>query len=386
MTIRDLDWKRGYGLVLTSLSIVAVRVLVGVGASKIGGTFIVHRQGGRAMSTGLVSSLTHWDAHWYIGIARHGYPTLRAHAFYPAYPALIRLVSPVFGYSGGALVIAWVAAVFAVWGVIDVTSRFTRPETALMAGLLFVWNPASIFLMAAYPEGLLVALMIWSLRFALDRRWWPAALLAGVASCVLPQGTITSLAVVLGVLVAEPSNRRFAKALLVGVIGEVGLISYVIFCWATTGNPLVIPKAESVGWHNQFTYPFHVVLRQLVMIVNSPASGQVRSVYVLNACAGILGGAMAAIGLYLGWRERRLLLPAVLLALGVLVSVLTIDIGVDSTARFILFQAPLYVIGAVIADRLGDGTRTLVTTNVLVISTTLAVLYGAMYNFGWWLT
>jgi uncharacterized membrane protein YwaF len=107
---------------------------------------------------------------------------------------------------------------------------------------------------------------------------------------------------------------------------------------------------------------------------------------VLNATAGILGGVLAAAGLYLCWRDRKLLLPVTLLALGVFVSVVTIDLGADSTARFILFLAPLYVLGAVLIDRVPARARLPLMMNVLLCSSMLAVLYGAMFNFGWWLT
>ncbi len=379
-------WKRGQDLALISLMIVVVRVLAALVAAQIGSSFIARGSRQPVVPNSLISAFTKWDAGWYIRVAEHGYPSLRSHAFYPAYPILIRAFSTVFGYAGGALAVAWIAAVFAVWGVIDVARRFASPETSLMVGALFAWNPASIFLVAGYPEGLLVAAMIWSLRFALDRKWWRAAVLAGAASCILPQGTVSALVVVVAVILSEPRRRRILRAFLFGAVGEVGLVCLIIYGWITTGNPLVNEKAEKLGWHNQFTYPFHVVLRQLVMIANSPASQQVRSVYVLNACAGIFAGAMAAIGIYLCWRDRRLILPAVLLALGVLISVITIDIGVDSTARFVLFQAPLYVIGAVCIDKFPKHLRLPLAVNVLVVSSMLAVLYGAMFNFGWWLT
>jgi hypothetical protein len=366
--------------------IVAIRVVAALVASEIGKSFVATGTRQVVTTNSLVSSFIKWDAGWYVRIAQHGYPTLKSHAFYPAYPLLIRVFSPLVGFSGGALAVAWIAAVFAVWGVIDVARRFASLEAALLVGALFAWNPASIFLVAGYPEGLLVAAMIWSLRFALEKKWLRAALLAGAASCILPQGTVSALVVVLAVIVSEPRRRGLIHAIFYGAVGELGLIGLLVYGWVSTGNAFVNERAEKYGWHNDFTYPFHVVLRELSMIANSPANGQVRSVYVLNATAGILGGVLAAAGLYLCWRDRKLLLPVTLLALGVFVSVVTIDLGADSTARFILFLAPLYVLGAVLIDRVPARARLPLMLNVLLCSSMLAVLYGAMFNFGWWLT
>jgi hypothetical protein len=158
------------------------------------------------------------------------------------------------------------------------------------------------------------------------------------------------------------------------------------YCWVTTGNLFLIQRAESSSWQNHLTYPFHTLLRQLAILVGGHESVQFQAVYVLDACAGVLGGVIAVVAMYLCWRDRRLVLPAVLLALGVLVSEMSVDNVADATARFVFFLAPLYVIVAVCIDKLPRVARLPVAVNVLLFSAMLAVLYGAMFNLGWWLT
>jgi hypothetical protein len=70
----------------------------------------------------------------------------------------------------------------------------------------------------------------------------------------------------------------------------------------------------------------------------------------------------------------------------VLVSVATIEPSLESTGRFILFLAPLYIIVGVLLDRLPRVARLPVGVSVLVASVVLAVLYGVLFNLGWWLT
>jgi hypothetical protein len=91
-------------------------------------------------------------------------------------------------------------------------------------------------------------------------------------------------------------------------------------------------------------------------------------------------------GLYLCWRDRRLILPAALLALGVLVSVISIEPSLESTGRVILFLSPLYIIVAILLDRLPRVARLPVGVNLLLVSALLSVLFGVMFNLGWWLT
>ena len=386
MDFSKLKWKGRQGLLLISLAIVAVRIFAGLIAALVADSFIAKGHWSTAAPFSLVSAFNRWDAIRYIEIAKHGYSTLELHAFYPAFPLLIRWVSPILHYYGGALALTWVAAVFAVWGVIDVAGRFASKESAWIVGVLLAWNPVSIFFMAGYPEALLVATMIWSLRFCLDKQWWRAAVLAAVASCTLPQGMVSAVVLFLAVLLADRGWRGFVRGVLYGAIGELGLLSYMMYCWVTTGNPFLIQRAESSSWQNHLTYPFHTLLRQLAILVGGHESVQFQAVYVLDACAGVLGGVIAVVAMYLCWRDRRLVLPAVLLALGVLVSEMSVDNVADATARFVFFLAPLYVIVAVCIDKLPRVARLPVAVNLLLVSGMLAVLYGAMFYLGWWLT
>jgi hypothetical protein len=309
-----------------------------------------------------------------------------SHAFLPAYPILIRVFSPIFGYRYAALVVAWAAALIAIWGVLDVARRYVSFEAACMAALLLAWNPASIFFVAGYPEGLLVAAMVWSLRFCLDGRWWLAATLATVASISMPQGVVAAPVLGLAVLLGDRRWIGLLRAVFFALLGELGLLGFYVYCWVTTGNPLIFESATKSGWHSQITYPFHTVLSDLHALFAGGVTPQVSAVLTLNALAGVLGGVLAVAGLYLCWRDRSLILPTALLALGVLVSVLTIEPSLEGTGRFILFLAPLYVIVAVLLDRLPRIARLPVGASLLVVSVLLSVLFSVMFNLGWWLT
>ena len=170
------------------------------------------------------------------------------------------------------------------------------------------------------------------------------------------------------------------------VLGELGLLGYLVYCWVTTGNPLILETASKNGWHSHVTYPFHTVFSELNSLFASGLSPQIHAVWTLNGLAGALGGVLAVAGLYLSWRDRRFVLPAALLALGVLASVATIEPSLESTGRFIFFLAPLYVILGVLLDRLPRVARLPVGVSLLVASVVLAVLYGVLFNLGWWLT
>ena len=342
---------------------------------------------------GWTAPFIRWDANYFTSIAQHGYSWLQTFDFMPLYPLLIRTLAPVFGYSGGALVVSWVASVFAVWGVMDVTERFTSRRMAWVAGALLVWNPLSVFLLAGYAEALLVALMIWSLRFCLDQKWWPAAITAGLASGVLPQGIASAVVLVVAILIVDHTARGVLKSLGLGLVGVAGCLGYLLYCWVDTGNPFKIREAETAGWQAHLTYPFHMVFADLARMASwhytvgtSDVSSQMRVVYALDAGIGLFAAAIVVAGIVLCRNDRRLVLPTVLLGAGVLISVITVDAAADSTARFMLFLAPLYVIVAVVLHRLPALVRLPAALNLVILAAAGAVFFGALFNLGYWLT
>ena len=380
-------------LIVGATTIAVVRIAAGVAFSKAATASF----GLGPFFPGPLQSWTtpflHWDAGYFLSIAQHGYTTVQSYDFLPLYPLLIRAVSPVFGYAGGALVVSWIASVFAVWGVMDVTARPSSRQTAWLAGTLLMWNPLSVFLLAGYAEALLVALMIWSLRFCMDRRWWPAAITAGLASAVLPQGIASAVVLVLALLLTDRSLRGWLKAAGLGLVGLAGMIGYVLYCWTSTGNPFKIRQAETVGWEARITYPLHMVFVDLsrleswhFMVGTVDVSKQMRVIYALDVAVGLLAVALAVAGFVLCRWEPRLLLPACLFAVGLLISLVTIDAAADSSSRFILFLAPLYVIVAVLLHKIPPLPRFSVVTTVLMLSAASAVFFGAVFNLGYWLT
>jgi hypothetical protein len=394
MSDTGLRVLRKYGLLLAALGIVVVRVGAALFAARLALTYGKRGPWFGSLHPSVVDLLERWDAGWYIGIAHAGYFDLNSHAFFPAYPLLIRLTSPVLGYPNGALAVSWLAAVFAMWGVLDVARRFVSLQTSWIAAFLLAWNPVSIFFVAAYPEGVLIATMIWSLRFCLDKKWWQAATLAAVASFTMPQGVVSAMVLGLAVLLSDRRWFGLLRGVCYAVLGELGLLGYLVYCWVTTGNPLIFESATKHGWHSHLTYPFHTVFVGLDYVFTGALNAyfhggvtpQIGAVLTLNALAGALGGVIAVAGLYLCWRDRRLILPAALLALGVLVSVISIEPSLESTGRFILFLAPLYIIVAILLDRLPRVARLPVGVNLLLVSALLSVLFGVMFNLGWWLT
>jgi hypothetical protein len=135
--------------------------------------------------------IANWDGQWYRQIAAHGYPSRvplvdgvlgqNAWAFYPAYPALIRLVmvsGASFGLAASIVSLSCGAGAMCLlyallWGR---CGRFVAALTVLA----LCSSPAAPVLQAAYSESLALLLLLLSL-WALERQRYLVMAAAGVA-------------------------------------------------------------------------------------------------------------------------------------------------------------------------------------------------------------
>jgi hypothetical protein len=185
------------------------------------------------------------DAGYYGGIARRWYAGTTGPdgklpsglAFFPLFPALIRIISYVTG--GTALnhlivaglianVLSGAAASLAVWALAArVRDRWLADRTVL----LFCAFPGAMTFGMMYSDPLGVALAAASLLAALNRRWILAGLLALLGTAEHP--TLIMLAPALGIaaLVAVWTRREW-RALLAPVLAPLGTIGY--FAWIGT--------------------------------------------------------------------------------------------------------------------------------------------------------
>ena len=204
---------------------------------------------------------------------------------------------------------------------------------------------------------------------------------------------MTSAALVLvAVVLADRSVRGVLRGIGFGAVGMVGFAAYLGYSWHATGNPLIITSAETTGWGAHLTYPMHMVLVELSrstpwhdVVRGVDVSGQMRGVFLLDGVAGLVAAAVTVGGCVLAVRHRRLVLPVLLLLMGLLVSVTTISSTADSTARYVLYLAPLYVVAAVLLDALPPVARLPTALQVLAVCAALATFFGAVFTLGYWL-
>jgi hypothetical protein len=148
-----------------------------------------------------------FDTLWYIHIAEHGYDRPEAVVFFPLYPLLIKVLSPLL-YTPliASLFISTISSFFLFRGFQKLLRLDLSDETVWRALILLAVWPSSFTLFAGYPESLLIALMIWSVYFARQGRWGLAGMLGLLAGLTKAVGIC--VAIPLAVIAWRKRSRR----------------------------------------------------------------------------------------------------------------------------------------------------------------------------------
>ncbi|MFJ4686946.1 glycosyltransferase family 39 protein [Streptomyces sp. NPDC088789] len=216
--------------------------------------------------------LATWDGWWYQQIAVHGYDpklveipdatgliTLEGNsaAFFPLYPALIRLTSEVTGLGsyGAGLLVSIVASFAAALGIHAIAERLGGRRAGLAAaGLWAVW-PGSGVEWAVYSDSLYVALAAWACHAVLADRWLTAGLLTCAAGLNRPTaGALIAALGVAALLSLRGREERVLRPLLAAALAPLGLFGYLLWAGNRMGQLTGYFALQSGAWAREFDF------------------------------------------------------------------------------------------------------------------------------------
>ncbi|MEU4983511.1 hypothetical protein [Streptomyces sp. NPDC021969] len=276
---------------LAPLALYGVTKLVGLG---IFATLLTHagdfrgknpRFGGGAHWWDVLAT---WDGWWYLQVAEHGYsPALvrldsdglftvqqNSVAFFPLYPALIRMVSESTGLGlyGSGILVSVVFSFIAAAGIYAVISLLAGARAGTVAAGLWAVAPGAGVEWAVYSESLFVAIAAWTCYAVMKGRWVAAGLLAFTAGLNRPTSAVLIGAVGLAALVtlARPASRRehgVRGPVYAMLVAPLGLLSYIAWVGWSTGEATAYFTLQREGWAHFFDYGAYTwdVLRNLAV-------------------------------------------------------------------------------------------------------------------------
>lgn len=199
----------------------------------------------------LVAPGARWDAVWFLRIAEDGYDAHRA-AFFPLYPALVKLAGALVGSPllGGILVS--VACLLAALAALHRLVALDHGEdVARLTVLLVACFPGALFFSAVYSEALFLALSVGAVYAARTDRWAAVGVLGCLAATTRSAGMV--LLVPLAVLWWQGGRRTADLAWLALV--PAGLVAYCA-ALAAGGHDALAPFHAQDAWNRVFAGPF----------------------------------------------------------------------------------------------------------------------------------
>lgn len=215
----------------------------------------------RYSSNNPLAVLASWDGPYYIYIAEHGYTTLLSASFYPFYPLIVRIVYYALrSYLVSALFVSWAGLIGAIYFYIKIIRQLgleNKRSTRVMSILPFIFFPAAIFMLAAYPEGLFAALALGSIYFSLRRRYISAGALLLLANLTHITGVFL---IVMDALILWEEKVSLRKITRVVAMGACGIGAFMVFLFMHYHNALAFLESQTQlhGWLGGSYY--HLIL------------------------------------------------------------------------------------------------------------------------------
>lgn len=243
-----------------------------------------------------------WDTPHYLHIAQQGYVATANTAisawaaFFPLYPALIRVGSLLVPPLPAAMLISFVATLAAAFGLYRLVLRDgdDRPmaRRAVLALNLF---PTSFALVAPYSESLFLALSIWALLAARLDRWATAGILGLLAGLARVQGWLLG-----PVLLVEHYLRRGLRPRMLWAFA-VGLAPLILMGidQVAYGDPLFFLKVQADHFYHHFEPPWSVIGALVRGVANQSGGPNWPMIYLAPLASIIL------LALVAGWLSRR---------------------------------------------------------------------------------
>ena len=337
--------------------------------------------------------LANWDGLWYRNLANNGYPDYVSYAqttlgFFPLFPVTIWAVTQplLLLTSHDAIWCATVAgALISAAGGLVATILVHRlaegwwdRETARRATILFIVFPGAVVFSMVYSEGLLIPLAAGCIYALERRRWVLAGILAGVATAVQPVG-LALVPVCLFSALLELRRRGWSlraarRSLLAPLLSLSGVVAFLAFLWAWTGNPLATYLAQHHGWSETTTplsmWNMAVKLSHEISFAhfNDPTIN-------LNLIVGLIGGVILLFGIVLVWFSRREISPEAILWTLAIAFLAYTSSNVPPLPRMLITAFPALM--AVGRYAQGRTFRTIVWGNgVLLAGLSLLTFYG----------
>ena len=330
--------------------------------------------------------LLRWDSVWYAKIVNEGYSyngddlALHPVIFYPLYPLITKALTifPGIDTLVALLVVANVAAIFAVLLLFKYVRRDYGDEVAFLTVAFFSFFPTSLFLSAGYTESLALMLILCFFLLLKREHYILAATCAGLASATRSTGVVLLPVIIWEVWCrfASDPRRLFSYALVCSILATSGLCLYMLYLWSAFDNPFAFATGIAAFEYGRSEGFGHNLISALLLKgffpLRLPVSPVTMDVWFFLIF-------LTLILIHRKWLPSSLFL----FALGVLMlPYLTLTGGpmkFQSMTRYILLAFPVFIVMAKFCK-----DKPWLTSCITGVFAALLFAYSALYSKGYW--
>jgi len=224
------------------------------------------------------------------------------HAFFPAFPGLIRLVGDILGgnYLLAGVVISRVLLLPTVAIFMQIVQEEFGEQAAENAPIFFLLVPAAVFFLAVYTETLFLLACL-ACFLTLRHHLW---LLAGLCCVVATATRLPGVVLAGAVLVEGLASRKYWQGLGAAALGMAGLAVYALYLQLAYHDPLAFQHAYNYGWGGRhFTLALWVGPEQYIKLLVGGWPWHSRDILTPLSCT--LALVVDCVLLALMWRSLR---------------------------------------------------------------------------------
>ncbi len=230
---------------------------------------------------GVLSLLCRWDCGWYMNIAQNGYSTNESpsqpgatnFAFFPLYPSLVRLATPLF--AGNMLLAAVSISNLCFLAALLYVFRYVRllgfdHSVALLSVSLLCFLPQSYVFSAGMSESTFLLLLVMATYYLRKEHYLAAGIAAALLSATRAPGIIFAL-FALTWLVGQHGWRSVIAPwtapdrLVPLMLAPIGLFLFWGYCFIATNDAFAQSSTARHGWEWSFVPPWN----NLVLLLRS---------------------------------------------------------------------------------------------------------------------
>jgi Mannosyltransferase (PIG-V) len=285
------------------------------------------------------------DSAWIMNIAINGYEkepfnTTAQHtwAYFPLYPLLLRLCARITGefpLTGMALSSLFFLLALIIFHKTVGEFGYEQP-VADRAVFYLAAFPLSYFFLLAQTESLFLLLTVGAFSAARRQRWWLAGVCGALASATRFAGVF--LIVPLAILYWQSYGRQIRASIGSLVLVPLGLVAFMIYLRAITGNPLAFADIQ-VTWGHSAGFFWRPLLTYLSDPLRLSAGWDFRLLNFVAATIALLCGAVLL-------RHKEWALG--LFALISIIVPMSFQPLLQSLARYVMVIFPVFIVLATV--------------------------------------